>query len=200
MVIVTHKDKVHTLTFIVVPKNVKPIPGLYACKGLNLAKRVLVAEVDDYTNYDDLMKKYSDLFQALGSLPGEHTIRLNNSVPPVIHPFRKVLCALRKPLKDELDQMEKLEVIEKIDEPTEWVSSLVIVETVKSVHGSQRSKYSNTRRTFQAPHKRRNNSQFANAKYFSKLYAASGFWQLKLDDASSKSRIFHSPFGRYRFR
>ena len=42
-------------------------------------------------------------------------------------------------------------------------------------------------------------SQFANAKYFSKLDASSGFWQMKLDTASSKLCTFNSPFGRYRF-
>jgi len=41
-------------------------------------------------------------------------------------------------------------------------------------------------------------SQFANVKYFSKLYASSGFWQLKLDNASSKLCTFNSPFGNWR--
>lgn len=38
MVKVTHKDKEHTLAFIVVPKNVQPILGLNACVRLNLVK------------------------------------------------------------------------------------------------------------------------------------------------------------------
>ena len=42
-------------------------------------------------------------------------------------------------------------------------------------------------------------SQFANAKYFSKLDASSGFWQMKLDNESSKLCTFNSPFGRYKF-
>lgn len=41
--------------------------------------------------------------------------------------------------------------------------------------------------------------QFANAKYFSKLDASSGFWQFKLDEASSKQCTFNTPYGRYRF-
>lgn len=35
---------------------------------------------------------------------------------------------MQERLKDELIHMEKLNVIKKIDEPTDWVSSLVIVE------------------------------------------------------------------------
>lgn len=47
---------------------------------------------------------------------------------PVVQPCRKVPFALRGKLKDELARMEKLGVIKKIDEPTEWVSSLVAVQ------------------------------------------------------------------------
>ena len=43
-------------------------------------------------------------------------------------------------------------------------------------------------------------SQMAGAKYFSKLDASSGYWQLKLDDESSKLLAFHTPFGRYKFK
>ena len=40
----------------------------------------------------------------------------------------------------------------------------------------------------------------AGAKYFSKLDASSGYWQLKLDEESSKLLAFHTPFGRYKFK
>jgi hypothetical protein len=66
--------------------------------------------------------------------------------------------ALQKPLKTELDRMESLNVIEKIDEPTDWVSSLVIVEKKNgkpSVYGSQKLEQSN---------KKRNTSNFPQEK------------------------------------
>ena len=37
------------------------------------------------------------------------------------------------------------------------------------------------------------------AKVFSVLDATSGYWQVKLDEASSKLCTFNAPFGRYRF-
>ena len=40
----------------------------------------------------------------------------------------------------------------------------------------------------------------AGAKYFSKLDASSGYWQLLLEEQSSKLLTFHSPFRRYSFK
>lgn len=37
------------------------------------------------------------------------------------------------------------------------------------------------------------------ARYFSKLDASQGFWQLKLDESSTKYCTFNTPFGSYRF-
>lgn len=38
-----------------------------------------------------------------------------------------------------------------------------------------------------------------NTKYFSKLDATTGFWQIQLDEDSSKLCTFNSPLGRFRF-
>ena len=99
-----------------------------ACTKLNLVKRVFVVTSPDTANdQDSLMEEYKDCFEGLGCLPGKHKIYVDKGGPPVVHPCRKIPFALREKLKDELARMEKLEVIKKIDEPTEWVSSLVVV-------------------------------------------------------------------------
>ncbi|XP_059819315.1 uncharacterized protein LOC132390784 [Hypanus sabinus] len=43
---VSHKNIVHTLSFVFIPKNVQSILGLSACERLNLVKRVLVLDSD----------------------------------------------------------------------------------------------------------------------------------------------------------
>ena len=43
-------------------------------------------------------------------------------------------------------------------------------------------------------------AQFAGATYYSKLDASQGFWQLQLDEDSSRLCTFNTPFGRYRYK
>ncbi len=149
------------------------------------------------------MEEYKDVFEGLGCLPGEHRISIDDTVAPVVHACRKVPFALREKLKEELARMEKLDVIKRIDEPTDWVSSLVIV---LKKNGSLRIcldprdlNRAIKREHFKLPTREEIMSQFAGAKWFSKLDASSGFWQLKLDEASSKLCTFNTPEGRYRF-
>ena len=41
--------------------------------------------------------------------------------------------------------------------------------------------------------------QIRDASVFTKLNTASGFWQLKLDEQSTKLCTFNTPYGRYSF-
>ena len=50
-------------------------------------------------------------------------------------PVRKVPIALKKPIKDEIDRLVKLDVLAKVDVPMDWISSMV---TVKKSDGSIR--------------------------------------------------------------
>lgn len=154
-------------------------------------------------DHDSLMEEYKDCFEGLGCLPGKHKIRVDESVSPVVHPCRKVPFALREKLKEELARMEKLEVIKKIDEPTEWVSSLVIVQkktgALRICLDPRDLNRAIRREHFKLPTREEIMAQFAGAKWFSKLDASSGFWQLRLDEQSSRLCTFNTPEGRYRF-
>ena len=75
----------------------------------------------------ELLIQYEDCFKGVGCFPGEFHITLDPTVPPVIHPPRRVPEALREPLKKELDALVQQGIIIKVDEPTDWVNSLVCV-------------------------------------------------------------------------
>ena len=75
-----------------------------------------------------IVQMYPTLFKELGIMELEHHIKLNVDTTPVVHPPRKIPMGLRDQLKKELDSMEDTGVIKKVDEPTEWVNSLVVGE------------------------------------------------------------------------
>lgn len=203
MVSVSYKDIQHKLSFLVVPNNVQPILGISACDNLGLVKRVLAVELDKTSSCLDIVNEFQDLFEGLGCLPGEHKIHTDPDVKPVIHACRKVPFALHDKLKAELQRMESAGVIEKQEGPTDWVSSLVIVEkkdgSIRVCLDPRDLNKAVKREHFKLPTREEIMSKFANAKYFSKLDASSGFWQMKLDTESSKLCTFNTPMGRFRF-
>ena len=60
-----------------------------------------------------IYKQYSDLFQGLGCLLDDHTIKVDSSIFPVVHPPRKVPVSLKEKINEELDRAEKAEVVVK---------------------------------------------------------------------------------------
>ena len=72
------------------------------------------------------MKKQSEK-EELGLIAENYHIHVKPGAKDVIHAPRKVPASLRETLKKELDMCERLGVISKVNKPTEWVNSLVIV-------------------------------------------------------------------------
>lgn len=72
------------------------------------------------------------MFSGLGCLKEPYTICTGDKIKPVIHSPMQILAAFRDELKKTLDDMESKGVIKKIDQPTDWVNSLVIAEKVKT--------------------------------------------------------------------
>ena len=147
------------------------------------------------------------IFNEIGCLDGEIKLYLKDDAVPVIHPPRKVPLSLHAPLKASLDRMEfELDVIYRVEEPTDWVSLLVIVEKPNS-NGALRicldPKHLNRaikRQHYPLPTTEDILDKMTGATMFSKLDAASGYWQIKVDQESSKLLCFNTPFGRYAFK
>ena len=74
---------------------------------------------------------YADVFQGLGKFPGEpYKLRLKPNAVPAKHRPRKVPVHLQDAFHEEVEPLVKIDVLEKVTEPTEWVNSFVIVEKV----------------------------------------------------------------------
>ncbi len=102
-----------------------------------------------------------------------------------------------------LERMTKLGVIAPETEATEWVSAMV---ATKKKEGSVRICIDpvHLNKALLRPHHPLKTieqviADMPGAKVFSILDAKCGFWQIPLDEASSKLTTFMTPSGRYRF-
>ena len=75
-----------------------------------------------------LIKLYPAVFQdKIGCLQGKLALDLlNENATPVQTMARRVPIAMRESLQLELERLARLRFIEKIDEPTEWTSPMIV--------------------------------------------------------------------------
>ena len=74
------------------------------------------------------IQRYPKVFkEGVGKIAGNYNIRLNPRVMPVQHAPRRVPVALRQRLKETLNSMVRANIIAPVTEPTQWISSMVVV-------------------------------------------------------------------------
>ena len=196
-----------------VVENGRSILGCEDCKAFNLVSFNLDEVASEHKSQekngladlsnDEILEKYATCFDGLGRISEPYHIKLDENASPVIHPPRKIPAALRDKVQHELQQMESQGVIKRVNEPTKWVNSMVVNEKrdgrLRICMDPRDLNKSIQREHYQLPTQQEITSRLAGARYFSKLDAKSGFWQMPLDDESSYLTTFNTPFGRYRF-
>ena len=118
-----------TLAFHVVDTRSPPILGIRPCLDMGLVKLIYTCTKTNVQHKpltrESILEQYKDVFDGIGLFEGKCSIQTDPTVPPVVHPPRRVPVALKGRLKEELEKMESLGIIKKVTEPTAWVSSLV---------------------------------------------------------------------------
>ena len=187
-----------------------------ACETLNLVKLVAVDSVETADYYKD---NYPKLFGGLGRMSGgDYCIQLReDAVPFVLSTPRRVSIPLMDVVKRELQRMEDLQVIRRVDTPTDWCAVMVVVANPRvvasTVEGEEKETHkvricadltklneSVMREKHDLPSVDQKLGRLAGAKVFTKLDANSGFWQIPLAPKSQELTTFTTPFGRYCFR
>ena len=186
---------------IFVVKNLRRhLLGRPAVEALGLAVRV-GAIFDGETNPVQL---FPQMFQGLGKLEGEYEIKLKpDSKPFAISVPRRVAVPLMGKVRAELERMEQLGVIAKVEVPTEWCAGMVVVPkpdgNVRICVDLTKLNQSVCRERHILPAVEQTLAQLAGAQVFTKLDANSGFWQIPLSADSALLTTFLTPFGRYCF-
>ena len=149
-----------------------------------------------------LIKLYPAVFQdKIGCLQGNLALHLNENATPVQTMARRVPIAMREPLQQDLKRLVGLEIIEKIDEPTEWTSPMIVARKrdgkMRICIDPQALNKALNRSVHPVPTVEQLLPDLCQAKVFSKCDVKHGFWHVQLTEDSRKLTTFATPFGRY---
>ncbi|KAG1673308.1 hypothetical protein GQR58_015635 [Nymphon striatum] len=197
--------------FYIIDTNNCPLLCLTSCISLGLIKVSYSVNTQVAENTANMLTpggslwKYRKVFEGIGCLPGDCKIHIDQKAIPIIHPPRRVPYALKNKFKAELDRMSKLNVIEEVTQPTDWVNSVVLVTKPKTGELRVCLDPKDLNKAILRPHHPMRSLEdilpaLNEAQYFTKLDARSGYWAIKLDEQSSLLTTFNTPFGRYKFK
>ena len=159
----------------------------------------IVERVDTVTT-ENIVDEYPECFEGLGCLEREHEIRIDPKVKPVINRARRIPLAMTDIVKAELDKMEQMGVIAKVDEPTEWVNSMVVAEkkdgSVRICLDPKELNKAILREHHHIPTLEDIAHKFAGMKTFTIMDMKHAYWHVPLNRRSHLLTTFNTPFGR----
>lgn len=199
----------HELKFQVVEGNSKPLLSAETCETLGLLKincepTTLVNTIQEtkpLLTKEKVLTDFKDVFEGLGHI-GKASFTVDPEVTPVHHAPRRIAVTLHKEVKAKLEELEKKNILVKETEPTDWISSMVVVAKPGKIRICLDPKDLNgavKRPKYQMPTLEEVLPRLSNAKVFTTLDAKDGFYQISLDETSSKMTTFWTPMGRYRY-
>lgn len=194
--------KMYNLEFVVVKGSAQMLLGSQAIQSMNLItvnrEHIMSVEMPE-----TIINMFEDIFVGEGKLPGKLHLELTENPKPVQQPVRRVPIAVKPKLKKELERLEKLGMIVPVKEPTDWISSMVVVmKSSGKVRLCIDPKPLNKclkRNIYPIPTIEDILPELTKAKVFSVVDAKNGFWQVQLDEESSYLTTFGTPWGRFRW-
>jgi hypothetical protein len=128
--------KKYSIDFVVVNDDFTPLLGSKASQQINLItinennfSRVELLASVNRPNDIKPEEEFAQVFDGkLGCLPGEVHLETDKSIEPTILPPRRLPHAIRPKVKTELENLVERGVIKPVEEPTQWVSQLVVAE------------------------------------------------------------------------
>ena len=130
----------------------------------------------------DLIEAYPDQFDVIGNFAGEYHIVLRPNNHPLVRATRKCPIHKRNDIKAELDEMISQGIIQKVDDPTDWVSSTVYVRKsdgkLRQCLDPKDLNKAIVRCHYKTPTMKELSHKLSGAKSFSKLYVKNGYWSV----------------------
>ncbi|XP_062611303.1 uncharacterized protein K02A2.6-like [Saccostrea cucullata] len=153
---------------------------------------------------DRIVASRNSVFDGVGKLGNfQLKIHVDKTVTPVAQPLRRLPFNVRKSVNKKLEELEKMDTIEKVNSPTAWVSPLVIVPKKKEIRICVDMRRVNTavqRERYPIPTVDEMLEDMNGSTVFSKLDLRWGYHQIELDKESREITTFVTHEGLYRYK
>ena len=134
----------------------------------------------------------------------QQKISINDTIKPVAQSPRRIPFHVRKQVSAKLDELERLDIIEKISGPTPWVSPLVVApKSSGEIRVCVDMRQVNTaviRERYPIPTIEESLQDLNRDAVFSKLDLKWGYHQIELDEKSRELTTFTTHGGLYRYK
>ena len=159
------------------------------------------------TSTTEVCDKHPQAFTGMGKMTDVKVkFHVDPEVKPVIQPHRRIPFHMRKRVEEEIRRLEDLDIIEKVEGPTPWVSPIVAMPKPKKpeeirICVDMRLPNKAIKRTRHVmPTLDDILMRLNGAKIFSKLDLNSGYHQLELDESSRNITAFSTHVGLRRYK
>ena len=195
------KEKTMKTRLVIAAGTTESILGHKACTDLGIV--TIVNKVS--SEPEDIFEEFKDIFEGIGKLKDVKVkFHIDESVTPVAQKHFRQPFHLRKKIKAKLEEMEKHDLIEKVEGPTPWVSPIL---TVPKDNGDiricvdMRAPNQAIKRTRHVTPTLEDLINALNgATIFSKLDMNSAYHQLELDEDSRSMTTFSTHIGLRRYK
>jgi transposase InsO family protein len=203
--------------FVVIDSEGIPLLGLKTATQLRVLKihrdvnAVGVTDIDNTWSSPiremkaKLETEFTDVLKGVGKLK-DHQVKLKTdpSIKPVAQPVRRTPFGLREKVEKKIEELIEADIIEPVEEPTEWVSPTVIVpkanNDIRICVDMRRVNQAVLRERHPIPTTEELLQDMNKSKVFSKFDLKWGYHQLELHPDSRNLTTFVTHTGLYRYK
>ena len=197
---IMHGDAVTNAQIYILNQEVETLLSGKVCEALGIIQfkeAAINRAAPEELEKQELISRFPAIFKGVGTLKNRKVkFHIDETVRPVCQHARPVPFHIRSRLRQELEKMEKEDIIEEHIGPSPWVSNLVLSPkddggirvTVDMREPNRAIKPNKT----PIPRPEEVRSELSSYTVFSKLDFRSAYHQLTLDEESSLLTVFHA--------
>lgn len=187
-----------TASFYVIEKGQQPLLGKQTAQQLGVLKIGLPSSQQCSINQISSEKAFPKMKGIAVTLP------IDRTVPPVIQPLRRCPIPLLDKVKAKLEELLQMDIIERVVQPTSWVSPLVPIlkenGDLRLCIDMRRANLAIQRLNHPLPVFDDFLPRFRNAQYFTSLDIKQAFHQVELTEDCRDITTFISTWGLFRYK